>query len=95
VYTPLLTIQGDAFSSDHVQRLASWQKVSPVISKCANPSCSKVLMRLDGGRFFGFPVRDKGTIEHFWLCAACSKHFTLKLIEGKVELVARHHKKIA
>jgi hypothetical protein len=52
-------------------------------------------MRLDGGRFFGFPIRDKGSIEHFWLCAGCSKNFTLKLNEGKVELATREHKKIA
>ena len=66
-----------------------------MISKCANPSCSKLLMRLDGGRFFGFPTREKKMIEHFWLCLSCSKDFTLKLSEGRVELVNRKHKKTA
>jgi len=66
-----------------------------MISKCANPNCSKLLMRLDGGRFFGFPSREKGTTEHFWLCSNCSKGFTLKLNQGKVELTARLHKKAA
>jgi hypothetical protein len=52
-----------------------------------------MLMRLDGGRFFGFPVQEKGSIEHFWLCANCSKTFTLKMSEGKVEMATRQHKK--
>lgn len=92
----LLTIPGDAFPSGNVQRLAGTARRSTVmISKCANPKCSKMLMRLDGGRFFGFPVRDKASIEHFWLCAGCSKSFTLTLTQGKVELTERQHKKIA
>ena len=66
-----------------------------MISKCANPSCAKLLMRLDGGRFFGFPIREKGTIEHFWLCSACSKAFTLKLNQGRVELTSREYRKAA
>ena len=66
-----------------------------MISKCANPSCSKLLMRLDGGRFFGFPKAERGTIEHFWLCVNCAKNYTLKLSEGRVKLETRQHKKIA
>lgn len=66
----------------------------PMISKCANPSCSKLLMRLDGGRFFGFPTSPK-RIEHFWLCLTCSKDYTLKQAQGKVELVRREHRKTA
>lgn len=66
-----------------------------MISKCANPSCSKLLMRLDGGRFFGFHTRDRGNVEHFWLCVGCSKTFTLKQSDGRVEVVKREHKKIA
>lgn len=62
-----------------------------MISKCANPSCSKKLIRLDGGKFFGFHTSAK-SIEHFWLCASCSRVFTLKMMEGKVELLRRHKK---
>jgi hypothetical protein len=62
-----------------------------MIAKCANPQCSKMLMRLDGGRFFGFPAKNKA-IEHFWLCGNCSKHFTLRLVEGEVELLQRTSK---
>jgi len=59
-----------------------------MISKCANPNCSKLLMRLDGGRFYGFPTSGKA-IEHFWLCSNCSKSFVLRQVEGRVELLRR------
>ena len=62
-----------------------------MISKCANPQCSKTLMRLDGGRFFGFPSSDKA-IENFWLCSNCAKNFTLRQSDGQVELVPRDRK---
>jgi hypothetical protein len=62
-----------------------------MISKCANPQCSKTLMRLDGGRFFGFPQPNKA-IENFWLCGNCSKYFTLRQIEGRVEILQRERK---
>ena len=65
-----------------------------MISKCANPQCAKTLMRLDGGRFFGFHTDKQHTkhkkIENFWLCANCSKSFTLRQVEGKVELRLRN-----
>ena len=48
-------------------------------------------MRLEGGRFFGFHTSEK-SIEHFWLCLDCSKLYTLKHIEGKVELVTRQRR---
>ena len=63
-----------------------------MIHKCANPGCSKNLMRMSGGRFYGFPTAPRG-IEHFWLCAECSIHFTLVLQQGKVELEPRRRKK--
>ena len=61
-----------------------------MISKCANPECSRPLLRLQGGRFFAFPTA-KHHMEHFWLCRHCSPHFTLKQHskEGNVELVPR------
>jgi hypothetical protein len=48
-------------------------------------------MRLDGGRFFGFPTKNK-TIENFWLCASCARQFTLRQIEGQVEVLRRDRK---
>jgi hypothetical protein len=59
-----------------------------MISKCANPECSKLLMRLDGGRFFGF-LTEKKSIENFWLCGVCARHFTLRQVEGRVQLLER------
>ena len=70
-----------------------------MISKCANPQCAKTLMRLDGGRFFGFHTKDPHIkhkkIENFWLCANCAKSFTLHMAEGEVKLRAREHRKSA
>jgi hypothetical protein len=67
-----------------------------MISKCANPQCSKTLMRLDGGRFFGFHTKDPDandkSIENFWLCANCAKSFTLRQVEGRVEVQVRSRK---
>lgn len=62
-----------------------------MVSKCANPGCPKVLMRLDGGRFYGFPTSPKH-IEHFWLCTSCSREFTLTMKQGQVTLVERQRK---
>ncbi len=60
-----------------------------MVSKCANPKCSKSLVRMDGGKIFGFPTTAK-RIEHFWLCARCNKQFTLRHIEGyRVEIVRK------
>jgi hypothetical protein len=67
-----------------------------MISKCANPQCAKTLMRLDGGRFFGFHTHNPNAkptkFENFWLCAHCAKSFTLRQVEGKVELHLRERK---
>jgi len=67
-----------------------------MISKCANPECAKTLMRLDGGRFFGFHTRHSRAkhkaIENFWLCANCAKSFTLRQVKGEVELRVRDRK---
>lgn len=64
-----------------------------MISKCANPQCSKTLMRLDGGRFFGFHTKRLETksksFENFWLCASCAKSFTLRQVEGRIEVQIR------
>jgi len=70
-----------------------------MISKCANPQCAKTLMRLDGGRFFGFHTKGSHVkhqkIENFWLCANCAKRFTLHMVEGEVKLRLREHRKTA
>jgi hypothetical protein len=67
-----------------------------MISKCANPQCAKTLMRMDGGRFFGFYTKTQDTksaaVEHFWLCSNCARSHTLRQIEGRVELLSRDRK---
>jgi hypothetical protein len=64
-----------------------------MISKCANPQCPKTLMRMEGGRFFGFHTIAAETkiksLENFWLCSNCAKHFTLQQIKGRVQLMPR------
>jgi hypothetical protein len=82
-----LTILGDFLAAQDVKEYAA-TKPPGMVSKCANPNCHKQLMRLEGGRFFGFHT-SRTSIEHFWLCLDCSKLYTLKHLEGKVELVKR------
>jgi len=62
-----------------------------MLSKCANPACSKPLVYLREGKIFrmeqlpgpqpagqnGDPSRNSHQIEHFWLCGACSARMTL------------------
>ncbi len=75
----------------HVQQHCA-QTAAAMVSKCANPKCQKSLVRMDGGKIFGFHTTTK-RIEHFWLCARCSKQFTLRHIEGhKVEVVRKLRK---
>jgi hypothetical protein len=49
-------------------------------------------MRMDGGRFFGFHTQNASAIENFWLCANCAKSFTLRQVDGQVELLRRDRK---
>lgn len=83
------TLRAKFTSKEKDKRIKRLPRV--MISKCANPNCSKLLMRMDGGRFFGFHTKSKN-IENFWLCSSCSKSFTLRLIEGQIELVHRNRK---
>jgi hypothetical protein len=57
--------------------------------KCANPDCS-ALFDLRRGRLYRFPksCREDGhpanshSAQHFWLCMACCKSYTLKYDEN-------------
>jgi hypothetical protein len=53
-------------------------------------------MRMEGGRFFGFHTIRAETkiklLENFWLCSNCAKSFTLRQVEGHVELISRIRK---
>jgi hypothetical protein len=81
---------GDMAAQIHVKRMCSCTFV--MISKCANPRCSRQLLRMEGGRFYGFAAQDNKKIEHFWLCARCSRQFTLRQIEGRLELLPKDRK---
>lgn len=63
----------------------------PMLHKCANPSCTAPFRSLREGRLFlaeTLPESARGPSdgnrrklrrrEHFWLCDACSAHFTLR-----------------
>jgi hypothetical protein len=63
----------------------------PMLHKCANPSCTVPFLSLREGKLFlaeTFPSdRNEAFLgnrrklrrrEHFWLCDACSGHYTLR-----------------
>jgi hypothetical protein len=66
-----------------------------MLSKCANPDC---LVEFDyrQGRFFRFHSnsndgklgREPRSDRHFWLCAACSQHYTLLYRKDYAALVS-------
>lgn len=73
---------------------------TPMIAKCANPSCSVPFHYMREGRLFRMEfdaepavpgpalvgaLRPARRIEHFWLCGACSATLTLIVNDGKVE----------
>ena len=72
-----------------VRRREDWTQ--PMLHKCANPTCAVPFLSLREGKLFlaeTFPAdmntASEGTRrklnhrEHFWLCDACSAHFTLR-----------------
>ena len=93
-HVQVLAIAGDMARPIYVKQYAVCHGL--MISKCANPQCAKTLMRMDGGRFFGFHTKTQGTksttLENFWLCSNCSRSYTLRQVEGRVELLSRDRK---
>ena len=63
----------------------------PQVSKCANPACDEIFLRLSRGRLFIFdvPAKKGGRKKQvFWLCASCSQTLTLKWsMNDNIELV--------
>jgi hypothetical protein len=59
-----------------------------MISRCANPVCLAKFGHREG-RLFRFPKRAKDqpanthAVQHFWLCGACSKLYSLEYIENQ------------
>lgn len=60
-----------------------------MVSKCANPKCTKPFLKLDGGKVFGFRISH--STEHFWLCQQCSRLYTLRRKDGEIKLTWRKH----
>ncbi len=64
----------------------------PMLSKCANPSCTESFRYFGEGRLFRLeadPISRSYTLfpdsfqeEYFWLCPACAERCTLHLEEG-------------
>lgn len=80
--------------------LASNQPVSEngmnsMLSKCANPSCEEPFRYLGEGRLFQVERRmtpDSNAkparkIEHYWLCARCSRAMRVSVLENEALLV--------
>jgi hypothetical protein len=66
-----------------------------MISRCGNPACLAEFDHREG-RLFRFPKRSKDqpgnthSVQHFWLCADCSKLYSLEYVENQgVALKAR------
>jgi hypothetical protein len=85
-----LRIAGDIARQIDVKTIGSRRRLV-MMSKCANPQCPRTFIRMNGGRFFGFLGENKA-IENFWLCSHCAAHYTLRQIEGRVELLLREKK---
>ena len=62
-----------------------------MISKCANPKCTKPFLKLDGGKVFGFHISHSHSTEHFWLCPQCARLYTLQRKDGEIKLAWRKH----
>ena len=68
-----------------------------MVSKCANPECSRHFHYLHEGKVFklefdpaGWPGHDPPSeygaghrVEHFWLCSSCALTMTLAVEKGK------------
>ena len=72
-----------------------------MVSHCANPQCLKPLHYLREGKVFLFTGRNtskwKSTLprlEHYWLCGACAKEWTLMIDEENgVQLLERKRRR--
>lgn len=66
-----------------------------MLAKCANPSCDAPFRYLRDGRLFQLERGDRPglaaaghNVEHYWLCGACARQFTLtRGPEGGVAVV--------
>ena len=71
-----------------------------MFSRCANPDCG-VIFDYRQGQLFRFhknhapdePPANTHSVQHFWLCAACSSQYTLEYRQDRGVLIARRLEK--
>jgi len=75
----------------------SFNRKASMFPRCANPECSETFGSFHEGKFFRFRRTDSAAasspgkhhaVEHAWLCARCSEHYTADYIENKIALVS-------
>ena len=59
------------------------------VSKCANPACSNLFLRLSEGKLFIFGIGAKR--QTFWLCQLCSRTLRLEKTNSSIEIVPFAH----
>lgn len=73
-----------------------------MVNHCANPACNKQLHYLRDGKVFLFSAKkslEKSSnfpyrLEHYWLCGACAKQWTLSMDgNNEVKLVETRKKR--
>jgi hypothetical protein len=76
-----------------------------MVAKCANPQCNAEFRYLKQGKLFlaehAPSTRNNGTtanhlkrtLQHYWLCDACSQHHTIQRDDDEVRIVPKHARK--
>jgi hypothetical protein len=74
-----------------------------MVNRCANPTCNKQLHYLREGKVFLFSGKNASgknsklphRLEHFWLCGACAKQWTLSMDgNNQVKLVETRKRRL-
>jgi hypothetical protein len=75
----------------------SFNRKASMFPRCANPECQESFSSFREGTFSRFRRTDSEAasssgkhhaVEHAWLCARCSEHYTADYIENKIALVS-------
>ena len=80
----------DAINTEE-QTPSNGKREKPTLSKCANPECEAPFDYRQGRilRFHkeqhraGEPAANRHSVQHFWLCEACAKQYTLTYRPGE------------
>ena len=75
----------------------SFNRKASMFPRCANPQCQESFSSFREGTFFRFRRTDAEAasspgkhhaVEHAWLCARCSEHYTADYVDNKIALVS-------